>query len=231
MERAGNIVVLRLSRPEARNAVDPEMSRVLRQATESALENASAICLRADGTAFCAGGDLVALQDDHVALAVMDEMRGTLDLLRSSPVPVIAYVEGLALGGGAEIAASAHLLCCTPGASFQFVQANLHLSPGWGGGGALVQRVGRGRALDLLLSARRVGAAEAEAIGLVDRILTPPMFEKLLETSALQDKALGRAEVSALRVDPQGRAQAAQEFAALWRSAAHHEAMRRFLER
>ncbi|MDA8345637.1 MAG: enoyl-CoA hydratase/isomerase family protein [Thermaerobacter sp.] len=231
VQRKGGIAVLRLCRPEVRNAVDAELSRELRMAVEAALEDSSAICLRAEGSVFCSGGDIAALQDDDAALAVMDEMRGTLERLRQSPVPVIAYVEGLAIGGGAELAASAHLLCCTPGASFQFVQASLHLSPGWGGGPALVQRVGRGRALDLLLSARRIGAAAAEAIGLVDRILTPPMFADLMETVPLQDRELGCAEISALRTDPEGAVQAAAEFSALWRAERHHAAMRRFLDR
>lgn len=231
LERSGNIAVLRLARPDVRNAIDAELSSLLRLAVVEALRNASALCLRAAGPVFCSGGDMTALQDDDAALAVMDEMRGTLSLLRNAPVPVIAYIEGLAIGGGAEIAASAHLLCCSPGAAFQFNQARMHLSPGWGGGSALLMRVGRGRALDLLISARRVGAAEAEVIGLADRILTPPMFERVLEIPALQQRDLGMAEIAALRRDAEGEALAAEAFAALWRGDAHHEAMRRFLER
>ncbi len=227
VERQGAVWTLRLCRPEVRNAVDVELSRQLRAAVVEALEEASAICVRGEGPVFCSGGDLSSLRDDDTAIAVMDEMRGTLDLLRKAPVPVIAYVEGLAVGGGAELAASAHLLCCTPGAAFEFVQAKLHLSPGWGGGPSLLRRVGPGRALDLLLSARRVGAAGAEAIGLVDRILTPAQFTAFLGAAALQDRELGAAVVSALRTDEGGPARAAEQFSALWRSQSHHEAMRR----
>ncbi len=231
VDRVADLWQIRLCRPEVRNAVDAEISRQLRSAVEEALAQASAICLRAEGPVFCSGGDIGALQDDDEALRVMDEMRGTLDLLRGSPIPVVAYVEGAAIGGGAELAVSAHLLCCTPGSSFQFVQARLSLSPGWGGGPDLVRRVGRGRALDLLLSARRVGAAEAEAIGLADRILTPLQFSKFLDMLALQDRELARAEISAVRTDADGPALAQRQFSDLWRSERHHEAMRRFLDR
>jgi enoyl-CoA hydratase len=231
VDRDGGLWQIRLSRPEVRNAVDAELSRQLRSAVQDALSEASSICLRADGPVFCSGGDIGALQDDDEALRVMDEMRGTLDLLRSAPIPVIAYVEGAAVGGGAELAVSAHLLCCTPGSSFQFVQARLGLSPGWGGGPALVQRVGRGRALDLLLTARRVGAAEADVIGLVDRILTPSQFAKFLDMDALRDRELAQAVISAVRTDAEGQALAKRQFADLWRAERHHEAMRRFLNR
>ena len=151
-------------------------------------------------------------------------------MILSAPVPVIAYVEGLAVGGGAEIAATSHIVCATPGAAFQFVQANLGLSPGWGGGAALAARVGRGRALDLLLTARRIGAAEARSLGLVDRVLIPADLPAYLRQRAFQDRQLGMAVISSLRQDENGAERARREFEKLWRGTGHHASVARFLE-
>lgn len=227
--REGSVAVLYLNRPEVLNAVDQELSSLLRLAVEREIGTASAICLRARGRAFCSGGDLRALEsDDDLALSVMEEMRGTLQMLRAASIPVIAYVQGAAVGGGSEIAASAHILCASPGASFQFPQTQLHLSPGWGGGAALASRIGRGRALELLVSARRIGVVEARAIGLVDRIVTPVGFPEFLRLPALQDRELAQAQIAALRADRDGEELSERQFAALWRGDAHRQAVRRF---
>lgn len=227
----GNVVLLQFNRPDVRNAVDEELAHRFSQAVRQALAEASALCLRGRGPVFCSGGDLVALAgDDDRALAVMAEMRAALGLLRESPVPVIAYVEGLAVGGGAEIAASAHLVCATPGASFQFVQAKVGLSPGWGGGASLAERVGQGRALELLLTARRFGVAEARALGLVDRVLIPADLPAYLQQPAFQDRRLASAIVASLRRDEEGRERARREFERLWRGPEHHLAVTRFLD-
>ena len=229
-ERMGNVVLLTFNRPDVRNAVDEELSRSFAQAARQAVHEASAVCLRGAGPVFCSGGDLAALADnDERALAVMSEMRATLAMLRNARVPVIAYVEGLAVGGGAEIAASAHLVCATPGAAFQFVQAKLGLSPGWGGGAALADRVGQGCALDLLLTARRVGVAEARSLGLVDRVLIPAELPAYLHQQAFQDRRLASAVIASLRRDEDGLDKARREFERLWRGAGHRESVRRFL--
>jgi enoyl-CoA hydratase/carnithine racemase len=226
----GNVVLLTLNRPEVRNAVDEELARSFAAAVRQALDEASAICLRGAGPVFCSGGDLAALKDDDDrALAVMTLMRQTLSQLRGAPIPVIAYVEGIAVGGGAEIAASAHLVCATPGAAFQFLQASVGLSPGWGGGAALAQRVGHGRALDLLLTARRIGVAEARSLGLVDRVLIPADLPAYLQQPAFQDRRLASAVVASLRGDPEGAERARREFERLWRGAGHRDSVARFL--
>ena len=229
-ERMGNVVLLTLNRPEVRNAIDEDLARGFAAAVRQALGEASAVCLRGAGPVFCSGGDLASLaDDDDRALAVMALMRNTLSLLRQAPVPVIAYVEGLAVGGGAEIAALAHLVCATPGAAFQFLQAKVGLSPGWGGGAALAQRVGQGRALDLLLTARRIGVAEARSLGLVDRVLIPADLPAYLQQPAFQDRRLAGAIVASLRQDPDGPEKARREFERLWRGAGHRDSVARFL--
>ncbi len=230
-ERMGNVVLLTFNRPQVRNAVDEELAHRFSRAARQALGEASAICLRGAGPVFCSGGDLAALKDDDdLALRVMAEMRATLAMLRSGPVPVIAYVEGLAVGGGAEIAASSDLVCATPGAAFQFLQVHVGLSPGWGGGAALAERVGRGRALDLLLTARRIGVAEARSLGLVDRVLIPADLPSYLRQPAFQDRQLAAAVVASLRRDEEGAEPARREFEKLWRGSGHKASVRRFLE-
>ena len=188
-EHVGNIAVLYCNRPEVGNSIDLELATGLHAAVRAALSQASALCLRGSGGVFCAGADPAALARADAAELLTREMREIVGLLRSAPIPVIAYVEGAASGGGAELASVAHLLCATAGASFQF---DAPPSANWGGD-ALSRRIGSGRALEILVSGRRLGAAAARSIGLVDRVLTPPEFAEFLQLRVLQDKTLARA--------------------------------------
>lgn len=227
---ADGLAVIRLARPEMRNAVNAELSRELRAAVLEVLDVASAIAIEGEGEVFCSGGDMSALeQDDGLALSVMAEMRETLRILHGAPIPVAAFVDALAVGGGAEIAAAAHLVCAAPSARFGFIQRRVGLVPGWGGGAYLSERVGRGRAMELVLSGRIISAQEAQAIGLVDVILPAgswPQRQDLLQ-------GLGRAEaealVASLRVGEEARA--VRLFDALWTGERHREAVRGFLGR
>lgn len=226
--RADGLTVIRLTRPEARNAVNSALSRLLRLAVEEAVGSASAIAIEGEGPAFCAGGDISAHADDHLALPVMDEMRETLSLLHRSPVPVAAFVNGPAVGGGAELAAAAHMLFAGPLARFGFVQRQMGLTPGWGGGVYLVERVGRGRALDLLLSGRTLGVEEARAIGLVDVLLTDADWQSRYSRLSGLHRAYAEAAMAALQ--PEAASDARRRFADLWTSEPHRLAVRRFLE-
>ena len=123
----------------------------------------------APGT-FCAGADLRerAAMTPREAAAFVGDLGATLTALASLPMPTIAAVDGVALGGGAELALACDLRVVGPGGVFAFPEARLGIIPGAGGCARLPRLVGPARALDLIATARRVGPAEAVACGLAD---------------------------------------------------------------
>lgn len=122
---------------------------------------------------FVAGADIkhmVALDREGMA-AYRDTLRAPIERLAASGFPVIAAIDGLALGGGLELAMACTLRYATPASQLGLPEVKLGLIPGAGGTQRLGRLVGRGRALDILLSARQVPGEEALAIGLVDELV------------------------------------------------------------
>ncbi|MFG2936934.1 enoyl-CoA hydratase/isomerase family protein [Streptomyces sp. NPDC048282] len=121
---------------------------------------------------FAAGADIKQLSTiDAVSFAAYgDRMRAVNDRLAAAPFLSVAAVDGLALGGGLELAMACTLRVSGPRARFGLPEVKIGLIPGAGGTQRLPRLVGRGRALDIMLTARQVPAAEALAIGLVDRL-------------------------------------------------------------
>ncbi|SNT11874.1 enoyl-CoA hydratase/isomerase family protein [Rhodococcoides kyotonense] len=122
---------------------------------------------------FAAGADIkhMAAVDAASFTEYGDKLRGALDRLASADRITVAAVDGLALGGGLELAMACHLRVGGGEASFGLPEVKLGLIPGAGGTQRLPRLVGRGRALDIMLTARQVPAAEAHAIGLIDRLV------------------------------------------------------------
>jgi enoyl-CoA hydratase/carnithine racemase len=158
------VAVLSLHRPAKRNALDRAMVRGLGDALADG--HARAVVIRsADARCFSAGADLDLADAERALLS--DELYELYEQIIDLDVPVIAAVDGIAVGGGAQIAAAADLRIGGPAAAFRFA------GPGHGlavGAWALPSLVGRGRAIDLCLSMRPIGAEEALAIGLLDRL-------------------------------------------------------------
>lgn len=164
-----SVLLLSLNRPGCRNALDLETVTAMHRMLNAETERVIVLTSSTPGT-FCAGADL----------SVSDEERGKVSraLYRlyaqmiELPVPVIAALDGPAVGGGAQLAVAADLRVASLSAWFRFV------GPGHGlavGAWALPSLVGRGRAVDLCLTARRVDAAEALPMGLVDRVHNDPI--------------------------------------------------------
>jgi enoyl-CoA hydratase/carnithine racemase len=122
---------------------------------------------------FAAGADIKYMISADVAAftAYGDQLRAALDRLASSDRVTVAAVDGLALGGGLELAMACTLRVAGRGARLGLPEVKLGLIPGAGGTQRLPRLVGRGRALDIMLTGRQVGAEEAYAIGLVDRLV------------------------------------------------------------
>lgn len=170
------ILRVTLQRPERRNALARETLRELRVVFENHVRQPDlrlAVISGAGEDAFCAGGDLVDLADTRDAESAerfAAEGTAALDAIRLFPVPTIAALNGLAIGGGAELAVACDMRIAAHGARIGFVQANLHISTAWGGGADLTRLVGYGRAMELLATGEVLEAEAARAIGLVNRV-------------------------------------------------------------
>jgi enoyl-CoA hydratase/carnithine racemase len=172
----GPVVEIVLDRPEALNALNTVMLvRFAQTCAELAPETGvRAVVLTATGDrAFCVGADLRErqLMTDAQWLAQRAVFRTAFGELLRLPQPVIAAVHGYALGGGCELALNCDLVVADDTAQFGLPEATVGLVPGCGGTQLSTRRLGVGRAADLLLTGRRVKAAEAERIGLADRLV------------------------------------------------------------
>jgi len=132
---------------------------------------------------FAAGADIKHMStiDAESFLAYGDKMRSVNDRLAASPWISIAAIDGLALGGGLELALACTMRVSGPAGRFGLPEVKLGLIPGAGGTQRLPQLVGRGRALDIMLTARQVDAPEALAIGLVDRLTDGDVVKEALQ--------------------------------------------------
>lgn len=138
----------------------------------------------AGGKAFVAGADIRELtsMDAEQAEFHARSMHAVTLALEAVPVPVIACVDGFALGGGCELALAADFIYASERAQFGQPEVNLGLVPGFGGSVRLQQRIGLGMARELIYTARRIDAHEAHRLGLVNRVL--PTREELLAAAA-----------------------------------------------
>lgn len=171
------IIQVSLNRPEQLNALSHEVLEQLLDIFENIKNDAStkAVLLTGEGKVFCAGADikqLAALNGrDGVTFARFGQMVfRNLELLGK---PSLAAIQGVAFGGGCELAMSATLRMATHNATFGQPEIKLGVIPGFGGTQRLSRLVGKGRALDLCLSGRRFTAEEAFQWGLVNEIVSP----------------------------------------------------------
>lgn len=187
--RDEHILLVTLNRPEVFNALNTRMGLDLMELFEGfALDTHKLRAIVLTGTgekAFCAGGDLKerkgmtdeAWQAQH---AIFERM---LRALMGCPVPLIAAVNGIAFGGGCEIAAAADFIYASDNARFALPEVTLGIMPGAGGTQNLPRAIGERRAKELILSGRPISAAEGEAWGLVNRVV--PLAELLEATLAI----------------------------------------------
>lgn len=166
-----------LSRPEKRNALSNALIAAIGATFSKWSERddvSVAVLTGAGDKAFASGGDLKeleSLRDEADAVAFAARTRAALDTIRRFPVPVIAVVNGDALGGGAELAMACDLRVAMAHARIGFLQAKLNIATAWGGGTDLFNIVGPSRALRLLATAEVLSAADAQQQGLVDAVI------------------------------------------------------------
>ena len=172
---SGVIAEIVLDRPEAMNAISTRLAARLAEVCGqiSADRQVRAVVLAAAGErAFCVGADLKerAAMSDAEFGAQRPVFRAAFGGVLGLPQPVIAAVHGFALGGGCELALSCDLIVADETAVFGLPETTVGLVPGGGGTQLALRRLGPGRAADLVLTGRRLDAAEAERIGLADRL-------------------------------------------------------------
>src|SRR5215471_14528645 len=170
------VAELMLDRAEAMNAINTAMAVRLAQACAELANDRSvqAVVLYGTGArAFCVGADLKERNrmSDADLLRQRPVFRAAFGGLLALPQPVVAAVHGYALGGGCELALSCDLIVADISAVFGLPETTVGLVPGGGGTQLATRRLGPGRAADLIFTGRRVDAAEAERIGLADRIV------------------------------------------------------------
>lgn len=182
------VAFVTINRPDKMNslsdAVIAELDQVVaRIASDDAI--AGAILTGAGPKAFVAGADIAELAQQTQLTGKARAQRGqaVFRRLEQCGKPVIAAVNGFALGGGCELAMACHLRVASETAKFGQPEVKLGIGPGYGGTVRLPRLVGKGRALDLLLTARMVGAEEALQLGLVNRVV--PADKLLTEAEAL----------------------------------------------
>jgi len=193
VERDGHLAHLILNRPESLNAIDNALGEELGAACGALSADADvwAIILRGAGDrAFCAGADLKARRDFTAEQwqAQRELFRGMFKQLRDVPQPMIAAVHGFALGGGTELAMLADFVVASDDAVFGLTEVSLGIIPGGGGTQSLPRLIGRNRAKELIFSARRVRAAEALELGLVNHVV--PRAELLPKATALAEEIM-----------------------------------------
>jgi len=175
LEREGAIATLRFNRPGALNAIDVPLALALRDAVRALAQDASVRCvvLCGAGRGFMAGGDLATLRADPVqgAQALLEPLHEAVALLAQLNAPVIAQVHGVAAGAGLSLMLQADFVLAAEGTRFNLAYINLGTSCDVGASWALPRLVGLRRALEIALLGDTYGAAEAERLGLVNRVL------------------------------------------------------------
>jgi len=186
---ADRVATVTINRPDKLNALNDGVMRDLGAMIDElgARDDVGALVITGAGRAFVAGADIAAL-----AVAQGGELekfartgQNLMRRLEQLPKPVIAAVNGFALGGGCELALACHVRVASEQAKFGLPEVKLGLIPGYGGTQRLARLVGRGRALQLLLTGDPIDAAEAYRIGLANAVVAPAALLEAARTMAL----------------------------------------------
>jgi enoyl-CoA hydratase len=193
VEGRGPITVLSIHRPDVLNALNRETLGEIEDCARRFVTDAEqhALIVTGSGTkSFISGADIneLAVLDPRGAEDISRFGQRVLDVLEQSPKPVIAAINGFAFGGGCELALACHLRLASENAVLGLPEVSLGIIPGYGGTQRLPRLVGPARALEIMTTARRVKADEAERIGLVNRVV--PQDQLLAEAEKLAQAIL-----------------------------------------
>ena len=240
----GHVAMLTLNRPDKLNALSQEVLGDLASAMEDVArrDDVRAAVLTGKGKAFVAGADIAAMKDMDQAEgrgfgALGHSLFSSIEQLR---FPVIAAVNGFALGGGCELALACDFIYASTKAKFGQPEVNLGIIPGFGGTQRLPRRVGSAMARELIYTGKMIDAAEALRIGLVNALFEPDELLAAAKKSAAEIATKGPLAVAAAKrliregVDvplPQGNKLEQDGFGAAFDTADQEEGMAAFLEK
>jgi len=241
---ADRVATITVNRPDKLNALNDatiaELGRAIDEAR--ARDDVAGVILTGAGRAFVAGADISELQTQSALEAKRRARNGQEVFLRfeRSPKPVVAAVNGFALGGGCELAMACHVRIASEHARFGQPETKLGIVPGFGGTQRLPRLVGRGRALQLLMTSEMIDAQEAYRIGLANKVV--PAAELLGAARAMIDQILANGPLAvALCIEAVNRGQdmglddamelESTQFGLLAATADTAEGMRAFLEK
>ncbi len=169
----GPVALCRIDRPEARNALSPEVMDELASAVERFDADADVRCIVIAGSdeVFASGADIGALRERTFQDSLVHPAAAFWKRLAAIRTPMIAAVSGWALGGGCELALACDMIVASETAEFGQPEITLGIIPGGGGTQRLARVVGKQRAMELVLTGRRIDAAEAERMGFVNAVV------------------------------------------------------------
>ncbi len=245
IERRESVAIVTLNRPEKLNALSRETIAALSatfKTFESDSELRAVILTGAGDRAFSAGTDLSELI--HVgadeAESIAERGQKLCNQIEQSPVPVIGAINGIAAGGGCELALACHLRIATTNARFSLPETKLGIIPGYGGTQRMARELGRARALELILTSGIINAEDALRLGLVNRVVPSaellPVAEALAREIAQLAPLAIRACLKAVVVGTElplaeGLALEAKLFASLFATEDMREGTHAFLEK
>ena len=174
-ERRGAIAVLRLSRPDKRNALDDATVLGLDRALDGLPEDVKAVVLHGEGEHFSAGLDLNELTDRNVTEGIAHSRmwHRIFDRIEYGRVPVVAVLHGAVIGGGLELAAAAHIRIAERSAFYALPEGSRGIFVGGGGSVRLPRLIGTSRMMDMMLTGRSYDAEEGQAIGISHYLVAP----------------------------------------------------------
>lgn len=197
-------LVVTINRPDKLNALNKDVIEELGKVADEIYNNPnikSAILTGAGEKAFVAGADISEFIGLDAAAGAALAKKGqdlVFDKIENSTKPIVAAVNGFALGGGCELAMACHFRIASENAKFGQPEVNLGLIPGYGGTQRLTQLIGKGKSMELMMTADMIGADEAKALGLVNHVA--PLAELLAKTKEILQKIHTKAPVAIAKV-------------------------------
>lgn len=197
VEKRDAVGIVTLNRPKALNALNSTLLKELRHilAAFSVDDSIGAIVITGSEKAFAAGADIKEMNTLDFVDAYLGDFLGGWDDVAANRKPVIAAVSGFALGGGCELAMMCDFIIASDTAKFGQPEITLGIIPGMGGSQRLTRAVGKAKAMDLVLTGRKMDAAEAERAGLVSRIVPADRLLDEAVEAATTISTLSRASV------------------------------------
>lgn len=242
------VVELKLNRPDKYNAIDFDSMDELKESLENirVRNDLKALIITGEGKkAFCSGGDIKVfhqLKTQEEAYQMLSKMGEILYELMTFPIPTYALINGVALGGGCEIATACDFRIARQGVSVGFIQGQLAITTGWGGATMLLEKLRYDQAMSLLFSADKILVEEAESLGFIHKVISTeidfsPDAYKFIESSLVADSNVLRAYKS-IKVNQWKQnglhARMMSEIyncSVLWGLDEHHKAVAHFMNR